>query len=71
VIVDSVIHVDGRRAAEPHSLQETYEACREQRGLAWVGLHNPTKDELNCVAGEFGLDPLAWRTRLRLTRDLA
>ena len=65
VIVDSVIYVDGRRAAESHSLEETYEACREQRGLAWVGLHKPTKDELNCVAEEFGLDPLAVEDALK------
>ena len=33
MIVDSAIYVDGRRAVEPTSLQETYVVCREQHGL--------------------------------------
>ena len=59
MIVDNAIYVDGRRVAEPSSLQETYEACREQRGLAWIGLHEPTEEEFSSVAEEFGLHPLA------------
>jgi len=59
MIVDNAIYVDGRRAAEPHSLQETYEAWRESRGFAWIGLHKPTEDEFASVAEEFGLHPLA------------
>jgi magnesium transporter len=59
MIVDNAIYVDGRRAAEPASLQQTYEACRERRGLAWIGLHKPTEEEFDSVAGEFGLHPLA------------
>ena len=59
VIVDSAIYVDGRRAAEPRSLQETYDACRNQRGIAWIGLYKPSREEFSSVAGEFGLHPLA------------
>jgi magnesium transporter len=59
VIVDNAIYVDGRRVAEPSSLQETYEACREQRGLAWIGLYEPTEEEFSSVAQEFGLHLLA------------
>ena len=59
VIVDSAIYVDGRRAAEPRSLQETYDACRNQRGVAWIGLYKPSHEEFSSVAGEFGLHPLA------------
>ncbi len=59
MIVDSAIYVDGRRAVEPASLQETYEACREQQGLAWIGLYEPTEGELSSVAEEFELHPLA------------
>jgi magnesium transporter len=59
MIVDNAIYVDGRRVAEPSSLQETYEACREQRGLAWIGLHEPPEEEFASVAEEFGLHPLA------------
>lgn len=59
MIVDSAIYVDGRRTAEPRSLQETYSACREQRGVAWIGLYKPSHEEFSSVAGEFGLHPLA------------
>ena len=59
MIVDSAIYVDGRRAAEPASLQATYEACREQHGLAWIGLYEPTEEEFSSVAEEFELHPLA------------
>jgi magnesium transporter len=59
VIVDSALYVNGHRAAESHSLQETYEACRERRGVAWIGLYKPSQEEFDSVAGEFGLHPLA------------
>jgi len=59
MIVDNAIYVDGRRTAEPHSLQETYDACRKQRGVAWIGLYKPSHEEFSSVAGEFGLHPLA------------
>jgi magnesium transporter len=59
MIVDNAIYVDGRRAVEPDSLQETYEACRNHRGLAWIGLYEPTEEEFSSVAEEFGLHPLA------------
>jgi len=59
MIVDNAIYVGGRRAAEPVSLQETYEACRERHGLAWIGLYEPTEEEFSSVAEEFGLHSLA------------
>src|SRR5919205_3846 len=59
MILDNAIYVDGHRAAEPASLQETYEACRERHGLAWIGLYEPTDEEFSSVAEEFGLHPLA------------
>ena len=59
VIVDSAIYVDGHRAMEPGSLQETYEACRTHRGIAWIGLYKPTAEEFESVAEEFELHPLA------------
>ena len=59
MIVDNAIYVDGRRAEEPGSLQETYEALRQRRGVAWIGLYKPTEEEFASVAREFGLHPLA------------
>jgi magnesium transporter len=59
MIVDNAIYVDGRRAEEPGSLQETYEAVRQRRGVAWIVLYKPTEEEFASVAREFGLHPLA------------
>ncbi len=59
MIVDNAIYVDGRRSVEPRSLRETYEAMRENRGVAWIGLYKPTGGEFASVAEEFGLHELA------------
>ncbi len=59
MIVDNAIYVDGRRAAEPETLKETYEAVRERRGVAWIGLYRPTQQEFSSVSEEFGLHDLA------------
>ncbi len=59
MIVDNAIYVDGRRSIEPRSLRETYEAMRERRGVAWIGLYKPTGGEFASVAEEFGLHELA------------
>jgi magnesium transporter len=59
VIVDNAIYVDGRREAGPVTLRETYEAVREGRGVAWIGLYRPTQEEFASVSEEFGLHALA------------
>ena len=59
MIVDNAIYVDGRRAAGPVTLKETYEAVRERRGVAWIGLYRPTQEEFSSVSEEFGLHALA------------
>lgn len=59
MIADNAIYVDGRRAAQqPSSLQETYEALRQlDDGVAWIDLHEPTKEEFESVAQELELSP--------------
>jgi len=59
MIVDSAIYINGRRAGEPRSLQETCETAREWGGIAWIGLYRPTEEEFESVADEFELHPLA------------
>ncbi|MCA3747564.1 MAG: magnesium/cobalt transporter CorA [Rubrobacter sp.] len=59
MIVNRAIYVDGRRAEVPGSVEDTYGACRRQRGMAWIGLYEPDEEEFSSVAGEFGLHPLA------------
>jgi magnesium transporter len=59
MIVDNAIYVDGRRMVDPDSLEETYEAYRQRRGVIWIDLYKPSEEELASVAQEFGLHPLA------------
>jgi magnesium transporter len=59
MIVYNAIYADGRRAEEPGSLEETYEAVDQRRGVAWIALYKPTEEEFGSVAREFGLHPLA------------
>jgi magnesium transporter len=65
MIVDSAVYVDGKRVVVPDSLEGIYETYREKDGFAWIGLFEPTRDEFDSVAGEFGLHPLAVRDALR------
>jgi magnesium transporter len=64
MIVESAIYVDGRRSA-PCPLDEVRETSRERGGFAWVGLYEPTEDEFDSVAGEFGLHELAVKDALK------
>jgi magnesium transporter len=58
-IVDNAVYVDGRRTADPESLDETYFLLRQREGMAWIGLYRPDAEELRSVAGEFDLNSLA------------
>jgi magnesium transporter len=58
-LVNNAVYVDGRRSADPHSLDETYEMLRERRGMAWIGLYRPDVEEIHSVAHEFDLHELA------------
>jgi magnesium transporter len=58
-LVDNAVYVDGRRTADPRSLDETYELLRQRHGMAWIGLYRPHADEIRSVAREFDLHPLA------------
>jgi magnesium transporter len=58
-IVDTAIYRDGVRQIEPVDLDQTFEALRDRGGFAWIGLYRPTADELQVVANEFSLHPLA------------
>jgi len=57
-LVDNAVYVDGRRTADPSSLDETYELLRERNGMAWIGLYRPDKTEIRSVAAEFELHEL-------------
>jgi magnesium transporter len=59
VLVNNAVYVGGRRTADPRTLDETYEALRERRGMAWIGLYRPDLEEIRSVAHEFQLHDLA------------
>ena len=59
MLVDNAIYVDGRRTADPASLEETHEACHQRGGVVWIDLYNPTEGELASIAKEFELHHLA------------
>ena len=59
MIVDRAIYRDGQRTAEPLELTPLNDAARAGDGLAWVGLHRATEQELAAVAEAFGLHELA------------
>jgi magnesium transporter len=65
MIVDCAIYVDGHRSA-PCSLGEIHEASRVRGGFAWIGLYEPTQEELDSVAGEFGLHELAVKEAVKV-----
>jgi magnesium transporter len=62
-VVDNAIYVDGKRAAVPDSLENTFETLRdcpsEGHSFCWIGLLRPDEAEMKAVAREFGLHPLA------------
>jgi magnesium transporter len=59
VIVDQALYCDGRRAADTPDIAGLAAACREGRGVAWIGLYRPTAEEFSEVAREFDLHELA------------
>ena len=58
-VVDNAIYSGGRRVATPASLAETFETREAHGGFAWIGLYRPTDTEIDELAAEFGLHPLA------------
>jgi magnesium transporter len=62
-VVDNAIYVDGRRSADPSSLDHTFAELRDcsegEHRFCWIGLLRPSEDEIKAVAHEFGLHNLA------------
>lgn len=74
-VIDNAVYVDGKRAASPVALADTFEALEAHPGgFAWIGLYWPDAAELGVVAEEFGLhelaveDALAGHQRAKLER---
>jgi magnesium transporter len=62
-VVDNAVYVEGRRTAEPDTLDHTFEVLRDCSGdgpsFCWIGMLRPTAQEIAAVAKEFTLHPLA------------
>lgn len=58
-IIDNGVYVAGRRIENPSSLQDTFEYMQSKGGMAWIGMFRPTPEEIQQVASEFSLHPLA------------
>ncbi|WP_116449762.1 magnesium/cobalt transporter CorA [Blastococcus litoris] len=58
VVVDCAVYVDGRRQA-PVTPEEALEAAVAQGGFVWLGLYEPTDEELTAIGDRYGLHPLA------------
>ncbi len=64
-LIDNAIYVDGRRAATPKTLDETYEVMKANNGFAWIGMYRPLEREVRSVAAEFSLHHLAVEDTLK------
>lgn len=58
VVVDCAVYVDGRRQA-PVAPEAALRAARDAGGFVWLGLYEPSEDELGALAEHYGLHPLA------------
>ncbi|MBA2322465.1 MAG: magnesium/cobalt transporter CorA [Actinomycetota bacterium] len=62
-LIDNVIYVDGKRAVRPESLEKTFDELRrcpaDGHSFSWIGLLRPTEEDIQAVAAEFDLHPLA------------
>ena len=62
MIVDSAVYRDGARVpleCHVHDYATMRREAAERDGFVWIGLHQPSQDELNEVAAAFGLHRLA------------
>jgi magnesium transporter len=60
VIVDCAIYKGGHRTEGPADFSDALDQARaDGDSFLWIGLHEPTQEEFDLVAGEFGLHPLA------------
>jgi magnesium transporter len=59
MIVDCAVYEGGRRRDGELDLRGASQACLGDGAFVWLGLHEPTPDELDAARREFGLHELA------------
>src|SRR6185437_223953 len=59
-VIDCALYVDGVRRPDGPSIGEMFaEASATPEAFVWIGLHEPTPDEMAAIAEVFDLHPLA------------
>ena len=58
VVVDCAIYVDGIRQA-PVTPEDALEEASRLGGFVWLGMYEPTEEELTAISARYGLHPLA------------
>ncbi|GAA4894811.1 magnesium and cobalt transport protein CorA [Streptomyces coeruleoprunus] len=59
-VVQASLYRGGFQVSAPATLSETFRQLRDQSdGMAWIGLHRPSEEELLSLAAEFDLHELA------------
>jgi magnesium transporter len=59
MIVDCAVYEHGKRRGGELSLEGAGDACRTEGGFVWLGVAEPSAEEFESVAREFGLHELA------------
>ncbi|MDP3984056.1 MAG: magnesium and cobalt transport protein CorA [Acidimicrobiia bacterium] len=59
VYIDAALYRKGRRLEGPFELEGAAEQCQDPDTFCWIGLYEPTKEEIASVSSEFGLHELA------------
>ncbi|WP_232665276.1 magnesium and cobalt transport protein CorA [Pseudonocardia sp. TRM90224] len=65
MITDCAAYRAGRRVEGTLDLDRAAAVCVEDDTFVWVGLHDPSADEVAAVRAEFGLDPEAFAEAIR------
>jgi magnesium transporter len=58
-VVDCALYVDGKRQKGRLPYEGALEAAEQSGGFVWIGLYEPTDAQVQGLAAEFGLHPLA------------
>jgi magnesium transporter len=58
-VVDCALYVDGKRQEGHLPYQGALDAASRSGGFVWIGLYEPSDEQVEGLAGEFGLHPLA------------
>jgi magnesium transporter len=64
-VIDLAVYTDGRRLPQVADTAELYGLRRSSGGMAWLGLYRPSESEMEAVAAEFDLHPLAVEDAVR------